>query len=671
MIRISRAIGLTGGKRAWWRGIGVAARSPSVFSGLLGVSRSSFAAYATQGPPTKPGDDEDDAGAAATTKPTSSSPSPALFSKEAIAVPDDYNRWMMVPPALMTQLSIGFIYSWSIMNDPLTRAIGVVGPCSTDWGLQTVLPVFSLALGGLGVNAAITGKWIERSGPRKAGAVAATLMGAGLATSGLGAEMHNLPLLYGGYGLMGGAATGIAFLFPVSTLLKWFPDRKGLASGLAVMGFGGGAFIASPLQEVLLAHYREAPTYLGKVADVNVVTDSGRRVVETGGELKEIVVATATDLATSFPGLAEGVYVAGSGSTGAGMTLITCGAIYSAVMMASAFMFRLPYREVYPAAASPPGAISDSGGDHDNGSDDDSSAKPAKPAKPVSPVTTTTTTTMQPFVTVEQAMKVPQFYMIWGVSTLNAVAGVTLISCAKTMMIDVYGTAMPDVVDGTFAASYVAMLSVGNMAGRLTWASAADVIGPKAVFSIFGITAPICLALPYLTTWVAESPGPLPLYSFLASVFVATTFYGGNFATMPSYATQVFGSRDASPIYGRALLSVTGAVIVGPNLTAYLRNASMEEAIKDLATKCDPAAFVDTFGTTVDQVDALIEAKSVSINALLAIAPEGTPNPTVHLYDSSMYALAGIIASGFVLNQMIGKADESHFTTEEEELAKK
>ena len=86
-------------------------------------------------------------------------------------------------------------------------------------------------MGGLGVNAALSGKWIERSGPRKAGVLAATCMGAGMVASGIGAEMHNLPLLYGGYGVLGGIATGVAFLFPVSTLLKWFPDQKGLASG--------------------------------------------------------------------------------------------------------------------------------------------------------------------------------------------------------------------------------------------------------------------------------------------------------------------------------------------------------------------------------------------------------------------------------------------------------
>ena len=125
------------------------------------------------------------------------------------------------------------------------------------------------------------------------------------------------------------------------------------------------------------------------------------------------------------------------------MTLMTCGVIYSAVMMSSAFLFRLPNREVYPEAAAAAAAASSSSA---------SASAPAAPAR-------------ESYVPVEAAMKAPQLYMIWGVSILNAVAGISLIGCAKGMMSEIYGTALPGVVDGSYASGYVAMLSVGNMAG--------------------------------------------------------------------------------------------------------------------------------------------------------------------------------------------------------------
>ena len=216
------------------------------------------------------------------------------------------------------------------------------------------------------------------------------------------------------------------------------------------------------------------------------------------------------------------------------MTLMTCGVIYSAVMMSSAFLFRLPNREVYPEAAAAAAAAAASAAASSSSA---SASAPAAPAR-------------ESYVPVEAAMKAPQLYMIWGVSTLNAVAGISLIGCAKGMMSEIYGTALPGVVDGSYASGYVAMLSVGNMAGRFGWASAADLIGPKNIFNIFALTVPICLAVPLMTTWVADDPGTLPLYSFMGATFLATTFYGGNFAVMPSYCADTFGAKDAAPIYG-------------------------------------------------------------------------------------------------------------------------
>ena len=169
-----------------------------------------------------------------------------------------FNRWLVPPAALAVHLSIGQIYAYSVFNAPLTKIIGITEPAAGDWKLTTVGWVFSIALAVLGASAAMFGTWMERVGPRKAMFVAACCFSLGFLVSALGVYTHNLWLLYLGNGVLGGVGLGLGYIGPVSTLMKWFPDKPGMATGLAIMGFGGGAMLASPLSVALMNAFGSA-----------------------------------------------------------------------------------------------------------------------------------------------------------------------------------------------------------------------------------------------------------------------------------------------------------------------------------------------------------------------------------------------------------------------------
>jgi MFS family permease len=158
------------------------------------------------------------------------------------------SRWTIPPAAVAIHLCVGSVYAWSVFNKP-------VEALHAHWPRGAAAYTFSIAIALLGLSAAFGGTWLERHGPRKAATVAALLFGGGLMLGGLGVQQGWLWLLYLGYGVIGGAGLGLAYVAPVSALIKWFPDRRGLATGMAVLGFGGGALIAAPLKERLIAMY--------------------------------------------------------------------------------------------------------------------------------------------------------------------------------------------------------------------------------------------------------------------------------------------------------------------------------------------------------------------------------------------------------------------------------
>lgn len=175
---------------------------------------------------------------------------PNWLDRRRIVAPADYNRWLVPPAALAIHLAIGEVYAFSVFNLPLQES------ANGEWALTDIGWVFSIAIVFLGLSAAAFGAWLERVGPRKAMFASAACFAGGFVVSALGVRTRQLWLLYLGYGALGGIGLGLGYISPVSTLIKWFPDRPGLATGLAIMGFGGGAMIGSPLSQILMEALR-------------------------------------------------------------------------------------------------------------------------------------------------------------------------------------------------------------------------------------------------------------------------------------------------------------------------------------------------------------------------------------------------------------------------------
>src|SRR5579862_7286391 len=181
-----------------------------------------------------------------------------FLDRESTIATAGYDRFMVPPAALAVHLSIGQAYAFSTFNIPLTRIIGLTHSTHGDWKLTEVGWIFSIAIAILGLSAAVFGRRVERVGPRRSMFAAALCFGGGFIVAAIGIHFHQLWLLYLGYGVLGGCGLGIGYISPVSTLIKWFPDRPGMATGMAIMGFGGGALIAAPLSVLLMEHFKTA-----------------------------------------------------------------------------------------------------------------------------------------------------------------------------------------------------------------------------------------------------------------------------------------------------------------------------------------------------------------------------------------------------------------------------
>lgn len=200
-----------------------------------------------------------------------------FLAKERTVAAPGFNRWLVPPAALAIHLSIGMAYGFSVFWLPLSRALGVDAPIACpgdmgffdkvfttecDWPISMLGWMYTLFFVFLGCAAALFGRWLEHEGPRKAGVVAALCWGGGLLISALGVYTHQIWLMWLGSGVIGGIGLGLGYISPVSTLIKWFPDRRGMATGMAIMGFGGGAMIGSPLADRLM-NYFATPVSVG------------------------------------------------------------------------------------------------------------------------------------------------------------------------------------------------------------------------------------------------------------------------------------------------------------------------------------------------------------------------------------------------------------------------
>jgi MFS family permease len=373
-----------------------------------------------------------------------------LHRERTIAAPG-YNRWLILPAALCVHLCIGQVYAFSVFNLPLTRLIGITQSTSEDWKLTDLGWIFSLAIVFLGASAAVLGRWAEEGGPRRAMFTAALCWAGGFLVSALGVSLHQLWSIYLGYGVIGGTGLGIGYISPVSTLIRWFPDRPGMATGMAIMGFGGGALIAAPLSVWLMSRF-STPTHVG---------------------------------------LAE--------------TFIVLGLIYLCLMMVGAAIVRVPAPGWSPSNYIPP----------------------AQPKRLV--------TTQNVFV--YDALKTPQFWLIWWILCLNVTAGIGVLGQASAIGQEMFRGRITAVA----AAGLVSLFSLFNMTGRFFWSSISDYIGRKNTYFIcFALCTLLYALVPY-----TGSIGSIGLFVFCYAVIFS--MYGGGFATVPAYLRDMVGTRYSAP----------------------------------------------------------------------------------------------------------------------------
>jgi len=546
-------------------------------------------------------------------------------------------RWLMMAPAFLTHMCIGHPYAWSVMSSPLTRELGVVASSSADWSLSEATLPISLVFALQGLSAAAAGPWLANIGPRASMMLAAGCFSSGLGLAAAGVATHNLGLLYLGYGVLGGTGVGLGYTPPIQTLINWFPDRRGLASGVTIAGFGSGALLFAPAAQRLLNHFQTAPEFAGALAGTAVEEDGGRTFVRDSAEaLREVVEATSATLGEAGLGsLAEGYYYVGTGSTGVAESLALFGGVYGAIMAASALAIRRPWEGFEP----PAGAADGSGGG--------SAAAGGVPAAPgnVNPAT---------------VIRTPQFWLL-GTSFIGlASGGMALLAVAKPLVKDVFvssGAATSD-----FASTFLMLLAAGNLAGRLGWAAVSDRIGRRNTFILFTAgSIPLYFVAPYLVADVVATGSQASLAAYAACCTLAISFMGGTYAILPAYESDMFGSKHVGANHGRMLLCSSAAALAGPGALMTLRQRSTDTAVEDLLSKADPAAFAERFRAPIEDAARLIEQKRVTITSLLEVCPPGTPDPTPFLYDTTMQTMAGVMAAATLTHLAMKPVDPKFY----------
>ena len=439
-----------------------------------------------------------------------------LDRSHSVAKPG-FSRWMVPPAALCIHLCIGQAYAFSVFNLPMSKLIGITKPAPDDWKLTDLGWIFSIAIFVLGFSAAVLGRWVEEGGPRRTMFTSALFFGGGFLISAFGVSVHQLWIVYLGYGVLGGIGLGLGYISPVSTLIKWFPDRPGMSPGMAIMGFGGAAMIAAPLSVWLISGF-STPTHVG---------------------------------------VAE--------------TFVVLGLVYACFMMVGAAIVRLP-----PPGWKPEGYV--------------------PPTQPKKLVTTKD-------VYVYQALKTPQFWLIWIVLCMNVTAGIGVLSQASAMSQEMF----PGRVTAATAGGFVGLLSIFNMAGRFFWASTSDYIGRKNTYFIFFVLGFVLYALvPYF-----GGAGNLAL--FVLGFCVILSMYGGGFATVPAYLKDMFGTRYVGAIHGMLITAWSVAGVLGPVLVNYIRQYQLDSGV-----------------------------------------------PKAQAYNVTMYIMAGLLVVGFIANALIKAVDDRH-----------
>src|SRR4051812_7682034 len=479
-----------------------------------------------------------------------------LLSKERIVAGPAFNRWLVPPAALAIHLCIGMAYGFSVFWLPLTRAVngkepvacpadsplfGALFTTTCDWKISELGMVYALFFVFLGAASAIWGGWLERAGPRKAALVSAFCWCGGLMLSTLGIYWHQLWLVLLGAGAIGGIGLGLGYIAPVSTLIKWFPERRGMATGMAVAGFGGGAMIGAPLADILMRHY-----------------------------------ATPT-------------------SVGVWETFLTLAVVYFVFMTAGAFTIKVPASGWKPKGWTPP-----------------------------APAANSMISTRH--VHVAEAVKTPQFWLIWSVLCMNVTAGIGIIGMASPMLQEVFGGALIGVdaqlrqldagqlaAVAAIAAGFTGLISLFNIVGRFAWASSSDFLGRKLTYLVFFVLG----ILLYASAPWSGRLGAVAL--FVAAFCIILSIYGGGFATMPAYLADMFGTQHVGAIMGRLLTAWSVAGLFGPLIVTNLRDYQLARNM----------------------------------------APP-------QVYELIAYVLCGLLALGFLCNLLVRPVADEHFMSEAE-----
>lgn len=612
---------------------------------------------------------------------------PKFLLKDQIVAKDGFHRWLVVPAALGIHMSIGSVYAWSVFNGPLSKLQGVVAQSPHDWSLGGnasmlgwggVAFIFSLAIVFLGLSAAIGGKWLERVGPRCVGVTAALCWGGGFLVAAIGINLHNLWLVYLGYGVLGGCGLGLGYVSPVSTLIRWFPDRRGMAAGLAIMGFGGGAFLGAPMKEALLAHFSKPAQDVGIVSQLveqgrlhtaakgqpnegaRIATlDSGDQVMvvearitlpgDVPGDMAigtEMQVDGETFILTKkrhFESKESHAFVVGSGSTGAMQTFIALGIIYLLVMLAAAFAFRVPHDKWLPVGFDP-------------------EAAKVKAAQKMA---------SSNHVHIDTALRTPQFWLLWLVLCLNVTAGIGVLGVAKTMMKEMFNPSFPTLVTTSFAATFVMMLSIFNMLGRFFWASSSDWLGRKNTYNVYFILGMICYgSLPFIIGRAVMTEQALYVWVFYGVAMIIISMYGGGFATIPAYLADIFSTKYVGGIHGRLLTAWSTAGILGPWIITSMRQRVERPAIRELVNKLSESQFQAAYGTGKDQLATLISQKTVTIPNLMENLRQlgiDAANPSGSLYNGALFVMTALLGVALVANLLVRPVHEKYHLKDDEE----
>ncbi|RJT01405.1 OFA family MFS transporter [Halococcus sp. IIIV-5B] len=368
------------------------------------------------------------------------------------------NRWLIAASAVAIHLSIGSIYAYSIYQIPLNEAQG--------WGTSSVTTAFSIAIFVLGITAAFLGSYVEKYGPRLSGLAAAVLYGLGMVGSGLSVQLGSLPLFLATFGVVGGMGLGLGYITPIGTLVEWFPDRRGMATGLAVMGFGAGALLTGPLGNYLIQ------------------------------------------------------------SVGVATTFYALGVLYLVLMAAGASYLAKP-----PEGWLPEGI-----------EDTPENQEEAKSA--LDGISN---------LTAKEARTSPRFWMVWIIVFINVSAGIMLLAFASPMLQQIAGAS------ATTAAFITGYIGIFNGGGRIVWASLSDYIGRTTTYAAF-------FAIQIIAFFVMPQVAGVWLLAGL--IFLVITCYGGGFACLPAYLSDLFGTQEVSAIHGYALTAWGFAGVAGPQLAS-------------------------------------------------------------------------------------------------------